>query len=96
MVNMKNLQVHLSEPKVRSGVLAVQASVALDDQQVWKAKQIKNEDLRTIFLALFERLDRAEYLFMLQEDFSFQNWLRIQNPLRRGPTRTVLIHEMRG
>jgi len=96
MANMKNLEVHLSEPKVRSGVLAVQASAALDDQQAWKAKQIKNEDLRAIFLALFEKLDRAEYLFMLQEDFFLKNWLRIQRTLYiEELTRTMLIREMR-
>ena len=41
--NMKNVQVHLSESKVRRGVLAVQAVVALDEQQVWKAEQIKKK-----------------------------------------------------
>jgi len=80
-VGMKNVQVHLSEPKVRRGVLAVQAVVSLDDQQVWKAKQIKKEDLHAIFLVLFEKLDRLEYLFMLQEDFFSKSWLRIQRTL---------------
>ena len=94
--NLKNVQVHLSEPKVRRGVLAVQAVVALDEQQAWKAKQIKKEDLKTIFLALFEKLDRSEYLFMLQEDFFSKSWLRIQRALYiEDLTRTSLLKEMK-
>jgi hypothetical protein len=94
--NLKNVQVHLSEPKVRRGVLAVQASVALDDQQAWKARKIKKEDLKTIFLSLFERLDREEYLFMLQEDFFQKSWLRIQRTLYlEDLTRTALLREMK-
>ena len=96
IANMKNLQIHLSEPKVRRGVLAVQSVVSLDDQQVWKAKRIKKEDLRTIFLTLFEKLDREEFLFMLQEDFFSKSWLRIQRTLYiEDLTRTALIQEMR-
>jgi hypothetical protein len=94
--NMKNVQVHLSESKVRRGVLAVQGVVALDDQQLWKAKRIKNEDLRAIFLSLFEKLDRSEYHFMLQEDFSSKTWLRIQRTLYiEELTRTRLLDEMK-
>jgi hypothetical protein len=94
--NMKNVQIHLSEPKVRRGVLAIQGVVSLDDQQIWKARQIKKEDLRTIFLLLFERLDRSEYLFMMQEDFFSKNWLRIQRTLYiEELTRTELLKEMK-
>lgn len=94
--NMKNVQIHLSEPKVRRGVLAVQAVIALDEQQAWKAKQIKKEDLRTIFLALFEKLDRTEYLFMLQEDFFSKSWLRVQRTIYiEDLARTSLLKEMK-
>ncbi len=94
--NLKNVQVHLSESKVRRGVLAVQAIVSLDDQQLWKAKQIKKEDLHAIFLVLFEKLDRTEYLFMLQEDFSSKSWLRVQRTLYiEELTRTELLREMK-
>lgn len=94
--NLKNVQIHLSEPKVRQGVLAVQAVVSLDEQQVWKAKQIKKEDLHAIFLALFEKLDRSEYLFMLQEDFFSKTWLRVQRTLYfEDLSRTDLLWEMR-
>jgi len=95
-VNMKNVQVHLSEPKVRRGVLAVQAVMVLDDQQVWKARQIKKEALRSIFLALFKMLDSSEYHFMLQEDFFSKSWLRIQRTLYiEELTRTGLLREMK-
>jgi hypothetical protein len=94
--SLKNVQVHLSEPKVRRGVLAVQAVVSLDEQQAWKAKQIKKEDLHAIFLVLFEKLDRSEYLFMLQEDFFSKSWLRIQRTLYfEDLCRTDLLREMR-
>lgn len=94
--NMKNVQVHLSESKVRRGVLAVQGVISLDDQQTWKAKQIKSEDLRAIFLSLFEKLDCSEYHFMLQEDFFSKSWLRIQRTLYiEDLTRTDLLKEMK-
>jgi hypothetical protein len=94
--NLKNIQVQISEPKVRRGVLAVQAVVSLDDQQVWKASKIRKEDLHTIFLSLFEKLDRSEYLFMLQEDFFSKSWLRIQRTLYiEDITRTSLLNEMK-
>jgi len=94
--NMKNLQVHLSESKVRRGVLAVQGVVALDEQQAWKAKRIKKEDLRAIFLSLFKLLDCSEYHFMLQEDFSSKSWLRIQRTLYMEELkRTQLLREMK-
>jgi len=94
--NMKNVQIHLSEPKVRRGVLAVQGVVSLDDQQTWKLKQIKKEDLHTIFLSLFELLDTSEYHFMLQEDFLSKSWLRIQRTLYfEELKRTELLREMK-
>jgi hypothetical protein len=94
--NMKNVQVHVSEPKVRRGVLAVQAVVSLDDQQVWKAEKISKVDLHTIFISLFEKLDRTEYHFMMQEDFFSKSWLRIQRTLYiEDLTRTRLLSEMK-
>jgi hypothetical protein len=94
--HLKNVQVQLSEPKVRRGVLAVQAVVSLDDQQAWKARKLRKEDLKALFLSLFERLDREEYLFMLQEDFFQKNWLRIQRTLYvEDLTRTMLLKEMK-
>jgi len=94
--NMKNLQVHLSEPKVRMGVLAVQAIATLDEQQLWKANQISPDDQRSIFLSLFAKLDRTEYHFMLQEDFTSKSWLRIQRTLYiEDLNRTVLLREMK-
>ena len=95
--NLKNIQVQISQPKVRRGVLAVQAVVSLDDQQVWKAQKISKEDLHTIFLSLFEKLDRSEYLFMLQEDFFSKSWLRIQRTLYiEDLSRSILLNEMKG
>ena len=96
VANLKNVQVHLSEPKVRKGVLAVQAVVALDEQQLWKANQISPEDLRAIFLVLFSKLDRTEYHFMLQEDFTSKSWLRIQRTLYiEDISRTSVLREMK-
>ena len=96
VASMKNVQVHLSESKVRRGVLAVQAVVALDEQQLWKAQKIGKEDLHQIFAVLFEELDRTEYHFMLQEDFLSKSWLRIQRTLYLEElTRTKLLAEMK-
>jgi hypothetical protein len=96
VANLKNVQVHLSEPKVRKGVLAVQAVVALDEQQLWKANQISPEDLRAIFLVLFSKLDRSEYHFMLQEDFTSKSWLRIQRTLYiEDISRSSVLREMK-
>jgi hypothetical protein len=96
VASLKNIQVHLSEPKVRKGVLAVQAVVSLDEQQLWKANQISPEDKRSIFFSLFSKLDRSEYLFMLQEDFTSKSWLRIQRTLYIDDiSRTSVLHEMK-
>ena len=96
VANLKNVQVHLSEPKVRKGVLAVQAVASLDEQQLWKANQISPEDRRSIFLSLFSKLDRSEYLFMLQEDFTSKSWLRIQRTLYlEDISRTSVLREMK-
>ncbi|MDA4111774.1 MAG: DUF2299 family protein [Thaumarchaeota archaeon] len=95
--NLKNIEVHVTEPKVRRGVLAVQAVVSLDETQLSKVVKVKPEDKRSIFLSLFSRLDRSEYLFVLQEDFTSKNWLRIQRALYiEDLTRTSLLSEMKG
>ncbi|MFI5421055.1 MAG: DUF2299 family protein [Nitrososphaerales archaeon] len=94
--NLKNIEVHLSEPKVRRGVLAVQAVVSLNEDQLAKISEIKAENRRAIFLDLFSKLDRSEYLFMLQEDFTSKSWLRIQRALYiEDLTRTGLLSEMK-
>ncbi len=94
--NLKNMQVHLSGPKVRKGVLAVQAVASLDEQQLWKANQISPEDKRSIFISPFSKLDRSEYHFMLQEDFTSKSWLRIQRTLYiEDISRTSVLREMK-
>ena len=94
--SLKNVEVHLSEPKVRRGVIAVQAVVSLNEEQLAKISEIKPEDKRAIFLDLFSKLDRSEYLFMLQEDFTSKSWLRIQRALYiEDLTRTSLLSEMK-
>jgi hypothetical protein len=96
VANLKNIQVHLSEPKVRKGVLAVQAVASLDEPQLWKANQISPEDKRSIFISLFSKLDRSEYLFMLQEDLTSKSWLRIQRTLYiEEISRTSVLREMK-
>ena len=94
--NLKNVEVHLSEPKVRKGVLAVQAVVSLDEMQLARMQDLKPENKKSLFLNLFSKLDRSEYLFMLQEDFTSKNWMRIQRTLYiEDLTRTSLLAEMK-
>ncbi|MDA4130971.1 MAG: DUF2299 family protein [Thaumarchaeota archaeon] len=94
--NLKNIEAHLSEPKVRKGVLAIQAIVSPDETQLAKVQAMKPEARRGIFLSLFSKLDRSEYLFMLQEDFESKSWLRIQRTLYiEDLTRTILLSEMK-
>lgn len=96
VANLKNVQVHVSEPKVRRGVLAVQAVVALNEDQLAKVEKLKPEEKRPLFLSLFAKLDRSEYLFMLQEDFNSKSWLRIQRTLYiEDLTRSSLLFEMK-
>jgi hypothetical protein len=94
--NLKNVEVHLSEPKVRRGVLAIQTVVSLDEMQLARVQDLKPENKRSVFLNLFSKLDRSEYLFMLQEDFTSKNWMRIQRTLYiEDLTRTGLLAEMK-
>ena len=94
--NLKNVEVHLSEPKVRRGVLAIQTVVSLDEIQLARVQDLKPENKRSVFQNLFSKLDRSEYLFMLQEDFTSKNWMRIQRTLYiEDLTRTGLLAEMK-
>jgi hypothetical protein len=94
--NLKNVEVHLTEPKVRRGVLSVQAVVSLDEGQLAHVQNLKPEEKRSVFLSLFSKLDTSEYLFMLQEDFTSKSWMRIQRILYlEDLTRTKLLTEMK-
>jgi hypothetical protein len=42
--NLKNVEVHLSEPKVRKGILAVQAVVSLDEAQLARVQNLKPDE----------------------------------------------------
>jgi len=94
--NLKNVEVHISESKVRKGIVAVQAVVFLDESQLARVQNLKLEEKRSVFLSLFSKLDRSEYLFMLQEDFTSKSWMRIQRTLYiEDLTRTKLLNEMK-
>jgi hypothetical protein len=94
--NLKNVEVHLSEPKVRRGIVAVQAVVSLEETQLARVQNLKPEEKRSVFLSLFSELDMSEYHFMLQEDFTSKSWMRIQRTLYiEDLTRTRLLNEMK-
>ena len=94
--NLKNVEIHMSESKVRRGVLAVHGVVALSDSQLATLEKVKPEDKRPLFLSIFRKLDRSEYHFMLQEDFTSKSWLRIQRTLYvEDLTRTLLLGAMK-
>ncbi len=94
--NLKNVPIHLHESKVRQGVLVVQGVLSLTNDQLSIIAEMKQEDRRSLFLSLFSILDRSEYLFMVQEDFSSKSWLRIQRTLYvEDLTRTRLLGEMK-
>lgn len=94
--NLKNIPIHISESKVRKGVLAVQGSLELSLDQLEKYQSISVEDKKTLFLSLFAMLDKSEYHFLLQENFAIQNWLKIQRPLYvEDLTRSMLLNEIK-
>jgi hypothetical protein len=94
--NLKNISIHISESKVRRGVLAVQGFLDLSQDQLYKVGKISPEDTESLFQSLFSTLDKSEYLFLLQKDFGAQNWLNIQRTLyMEDLTRTSLFAEMR-
>lgn len=94
--DLKNVPIHISESKVRKGVLAVQGSMELAPDQLEKYQSIRAEDKKALFLALFAMLDKTEYHYMLQENFAVKNWLKIQRPLYiEDLTRTMLLNEIK-
>ena len=94
--NLKNVSIHISESKVRMGVLAVQGILDLAEDQKYKIGKIGQEESDLLYRALFATLDKSEYLFLLQKDFGAQNWLKIQRTLYVDElTRTDLLREMK-
>ena len=94
--NLKNIPIHISESKVRLGVLAVQGIMELAADQIEKYQVVSEEDRKSLFRSLFAMLDKAEYLFLLQENFAIQNWLKIQRTLYiEDLTRTMLLNEIK-
>lgn len=94
--NLRNISIHISESKVRIGVLAVQGVLDLAQDQLYKIRKIGTEESELLFRSLFESLDKSEYLFLLQKDFTAQNWLKIQRTLYLDElTRTDLLKEMK-
>jgi len=94
--NLKNVRIHISESKVRRGVLAVQGVLELSEDQLYKIGRISPEDSASLFQSLFSVLDKNEYIFLLQKDFRVENWLKIQRILYiEDLTRTDLFREMK-
>ncbi len=94
--NLKNVRIHISESRVRIGVLAVQGILDLNEDQLYKIGRITPEDSELLFGSLFSSLDKSEYLFLLQKDFRAQNWLKIERVLYiEELTRTNLLREMK-
>lgn len=94
--NLRNVSIHISESKVRRGVLAVQGILDLAEDQLSKIAKISNEESDLLFRLLFASLDKTEYLFLLQKDFGAKNWLKIQRTLYVDElTRTDLLKEMK-
>lgn len=94
--NLKNLPIHINESKVRRGVLAVHGTIEPDEEQLLKIQKMSEGDRKRLFQTIFEILDKTEYLFMLQEDFSSKSWLRIQRTLYiEDLTRTSLLTEIK-
>lgn len=95
-VSLKNVPIHVHESRVRRGVLVVQGVLELSDGQLLMIEKINHDEKKSLFLSLFALLDKSEYLFMLQEDFTSENWLRIQRTLYiEDLTRTRLLTEMK-
>lgn len=94
--NLKNITIHLSESRVRRGVLAVQGTLELVADQLEKYHAMSEADRKTLFSSLFALLDKSEYLFLLQQNFAVENWLKIQRTLyAEDLTRTSLLREMK-
>jgi hypothetical protein len=94
--NLKNIPIHISESKVRRGVIAVQGILELAPDQIEKYQVVSEEDRKSLFRSLFAMLDKTEYLFLLQENFAMKNWLKIQRTLYiEDLTRTMLLNEIK-
>lgn len=94
--NLKNTAIHVSESRVRRGVLAVQGTLELVADQLAKYNAMSETDKKTLFNSLFAFLDKSEYLFILQQNFGVANWLKIQRTLYiEDLTRTSLLLEMK-
>lgn len=94
--NLKNVAIHVSESRVRRGVLAVQGTLELVPDQLEKYGVMSEADKKTLFHSLFALLDKSEYLFLLQQNFALQNWLKIQRTLySEDLTRSGLLREMK-
>lgn len=94
--NLKNATIHVSESKVRFGVLAVQGALELSADQLQKYQIANLDDRKLLFRTLFVMLDKSEYHFLLQEDFTTQNWLRIERALYiEDLTRSRLLDGMK-
>jgi hypothetical protein len=88
------IQVHLS--KIRLGCIIIQGVMALDRIQLDLVGKISEQDRRSLFLSVFSKLDREEYLFQLSEDYSDPSWLRIQRTLyAEDLTRSDLLNQMK-
>lgn len=93
---MKNLQVHLRESNVRVGCIVVEGIMSLDQDQIELMKKIKDDEQHSIFLELFRKLDKEEYLFQLSKNFFDSTWLKIQRILyAEDLTRSDLLNEMK-
>jgi hypothetical protein len=94
--DLKNVAIHIQESKVRKGVLAVQGILELGENQLYKLGRISEDDRKSLFHSLFVMIDKTEYLFLIQEDFAADNWLKIQRTLYvEDLTRTSLLEEMK-
>ncbi len=94
--NLKNVAIHVSESRVRRGVLAVQGTLELIADQLEKYEAMSAADKKTLFRSLFALLDKSEYIFLLQQNFALENWLKIQRTLYvEDLTRTNLLREMK-
>ena len=94
--SLKNVLIHISGSKVRRGVLAVQGVASLSEEHLVKIQILKPEERKALFRSLFAILDKSEYLFLIQEDFASDAWLKIQRTVYvEDITRTSLLNEMK-
>ena len=93
---MKNAAIHIHASKIRLGCIIIQGALAIDQEQLDYIEKISEQDKRSLFLTFFAKLDREEYLFQLNQDFSDPMWLRIQETLYVDDlTRSDLIGQMK-